>query len=50
VSVAYRAWVTGTLEAMAADPGSLKRFTRERLAGELAAQFDALARPRMVSP
>jgi glycosyltransferase involved in cell wall biosynthesis len=50
VSVAYRAWVTGTLEAMAADPGSLKRFTRERLAGELAAQFDALAGPRMVSP
>jgi len=50
VSVAYRAWVTGTLDAMAADPGSLKRFSREQLAGELAAQFDSLVKSQTPGP
>ena len=50
VSVAYRAWSAGTLEAMAADPGCLKRFSRERLAAELAVQFDSLVRSKRPRP
>ena len=49
VSVAYRAWSAGTLEAMAADPGCLKRFSRERLAAELAVQFDSLVQSKAPS-
>jgi glycosyltransferase involved in cell wall biosynthesis len=42
VTTAYRAWRTGTLGSLVADPRALKEFSRERLAGELAALFDAL--------
>jgi len=39
---AYGAWEAGTLEARAADPRALRRFSRERLAGELAGHLDSL--------
>jgi glycosyltransferase involved in cell wall biosynthesis len=39
---AVRAWRSGTLSAMAADQGILKRFSRERLAADLAARFDSV--------
>jgi glycosyltransferase involved in cell wall biosynthesis len=42
---AYRAWREGTLDQTAADPLALQRFSRERLAAELASQFDALVPP-----
>lgn len=42
---AYRAWRAGTLNALAADGRALSRFSRERLAGELAACFDSLVEP-----
>jgi glycosyltransferase involved in cell wall biosynthesis len=41
---AYRAWRSGTLDRMVADPQALSRFSRQRLASELATQFDSLAR------
>src|SRR5262249_29401825 len=43
ILAAYRAWVDGDLNAWAADPSALKKFSRERLAAQLARQFDALA-------
>jgi glycosyltransferase involved in cell wall biosynthesis len=39
---AYRAWVGGSLDSITANRAVLEKFSRERLAGELAAQFDAL--------
>jgi glycosyltransferase involved in cell wall biosynthesis len=42
---AYRAWVGGSLDSVTADRTVLEKFSRERLAGELAAQFDALLGP-----
>jgi glycosyltransferase involved in cell wall biosynthesis len=39
---AYRAWVGGSLDSVTANRAVLGKFSRERLAGELAAQFDAL--------
>jgi glycosyltransferase involved in cell wall biosynthesis len=43
VTAAYRAWRAGTLDNLVADPRVLQQFSRERLAGELAAHFDLLA-------
>lgn len=42
---AYRAWVGGSLDSVAANRAILEKFSRERLAGELAAQFDSLLGP-----
>ena len=42
VVAAYRAWVIGTLNSLTPDPSALKKFSRERLAGDLAQQFNAL--------
>ena len=42
ITAAYRAWRAGTLDKLVADPRALKQFSRERLAGELAAHFDSL--------
>lgn len=44
----YQAWTRGSLDSLRANPAALARFSRQRLAGELATQFDALlsARPR----
>jgi len=39
---AYRAWTSGRLGSLAADPQRLETFSRERLAAALASQFDAL--------
>ena len=41
---AYRAWTSGRLGSIAADPRRLETFSRERLAAVLARQFDALVR------
>jgi len=43
IVTAYRAWATRRLDAMRADPVALEKFNRERLAGELARRFNALA-------
>ena len=39
---AYQAWTRGSLDSLTANPVALARFSRERLTGELATQFDAL--------
>ena len=39
---AYRAWMSGRLGSLAADPRRLEAFSRERLAAVLAGQFDTL--------
>ena len=39
---AYRAWTSHRLDSMKADPTALERFSRERLAGDLARHFNAL--------
>jgi hypothetical protein len=39
---AYRAWMSGRLSSLAADPRRLEAFSRERLAAVLARQFDTL--------
>jgi glycosyltransferase involved in cell wall biosynthesis len=39
---AYQAWQSATLDAVAADPRALKRFSRAQLAADLAALFDPL--------
>jgi glycosyltransferase involved in cell wall biosynthesis len=39
---AYRAWASGRLRSLAADPQRLETFSRERLAAVLASQFNAL--------
>jgi hypothetical protein len=43
----YQAWTTGSLDSLRANPAALARFSRQRLAGELAAQFDALLSARL---
>jgi len=43
IVTAYRAWASGRLDSLAADPVALEPFSRERLAGELAKLFNALA-------
>jgi glycosyltransferase involved in cell wall biosynthesis len=42
IVAAYRAWVSGSLNLLKADPSALEKFSRERLAAELAQQFNAL--------
>ena len=39
----YDLWARGRLDSLSANPSALEKFSRERLAGELAAQFDVLA-------
>ena len=47
IAAAYQAWTSGRLDLLTADRAILERFSRERLAGELAGHFTALAqRPR----
>lgn len=46
LAAAVRAWQSGTLAVLTADHGVLKRFSRERLAADLAARFDALVEKR----
>ncbi len=47
IAAAYQAWASGRLDSLTADRATLERFSRERLAGELARHFAALAqRPR----
>jgi glycosyltransferase involved in cell wall biosynthesis len=45
LGTAYQAWTSGRLDSLTANRAALERFSRERLAGELAAQFDALLAP-----
>jgi len=45
LGAAYRAWAGGRLESMTADRAVLGKFSRERLAAELATLFDAIAGP-----
>jgi len=42
IATAYQAWTSGSLDSLTANPVALEKFSRERLTGELAAQFDAL--------
>ena len=42
VATAYRAWASGCSDSPMADRAALEKFSRERLAGTLAAHFDAL--------
>ncbi len=42
IAAAYRAWASGQLDSLTADPSALEKFSRERLAGELARQFNEL--------
>jgi glycosyltransferase involved in cell wall biosynthesis len=42
----YQTWTKGCLDSLRADPTTLARFSRQHLAGELAAQFDALLSAR----
>jgi glycosyltransferase involved in cell wall biosynthesis len=52
VVAAYRAWRRGTLGDVKVDPVALRRFSRKQLAGELAAEFNALCespRPHQAS-
>jgi len=42
IVTAYQRWIGGELGRLAAIPSALEQFSRERLAGVLAAQFDGL--------
>jgi glycosyltransferase involved in cell wall biosynthesis len=42
IVTAYRAWVSGSLDSVTADQAALQKFSRERLAAQLAGHFDAL--------
>jgi glycosyltransferase involved in cell wall biosynthesis len=42
IVAAYRAWAGGSLDALTAGQSALKKFSRERLAAELARQFNEL--------
>ena len=42
VVTAYRAWVSGSLDSVTAEQSALQKFSRERLAAQLAGHFDAL--------
>jgi glycosyltransferase involved in cell wall biosynthesis len=42
IVTAYRAWSSTSLASLAVDQARLQKFSRERLAADLAAQFDAL--------
>jgi len=42
VVAAYQAWASGNLDSLTADPSALEKFSRERLAAELAQQFNEL--------
>jgi len=42
IATAYRAWASGSLDALTADPSVLEKFSRERLAAELARLFNEL--------
>jgi glycosyltransferase involved in cell wall biosynthesis len=46
LAAVYRAWADGSLDSVTADRAVLARFSRERLASELAVQFDTVLRPR----
>jgi len=50
IVTAYRAWSKGSLDSVTADRTVLEKFSRERLAAALAAQFDALvgSRPTLI--
>jgi glycosyltransferase involved in cell wall biosynthesis len=43
IVTAYQAWASRRLDAIRANPVALEKFNRERLAGELARRFNALA-------
>ncbi len=45
IVTAYRAWVSGSLDSVTADQATLQKFSRERLAAQLAGHFDALFAP-----
>jgi glycosyltransferase involved in cell wall biosynthesis len=42
VVTAYQAWTSGRLDSLTADQGALEKYSRERLAAQLADHFDAL--------
>ena len=42
IVAAYQAWAGGRLDTLTANRAALEKFSRERLAGDLAAQFDVL--------
>jgi glycosyltransferase involved in cell wall biosynthesis len=42
IVAAYQAWAGGRLDTLTANRAALEKFSRERLAGDLAAQFDTL--------
>jgi hypothetical protein len=42
IAAAYQAWASGNLDSLTANPSALEKFSRERLAAELAQQFNEL--------